>query len=287
MARAARGSSEHFSAALRRLCAARPSVSAICRDIGINRQQFERYLTGAAMPSAHNLRRICAYFSLDEAQLLAGPPTAGSRSIDRDGLADPSPFAQALRPQPGELPLLRNYCGTYQYHFLTPSWPGQVQIGVMQFYEKERRILTRYLGRVRDPLYGTVTRSRFDGQAVLRGDRIFVLEYSRGVIDSFGQSILFPAHRHNANYLTGMTFGIGWHPHRGPFSSQVILRRLRPSQPLQEAVAQCGLYAPDSRSLDPIVRNHFAKGAMPYMTGQVLPPRTETMPPPKDRPFGR
>lgn len=103
---------------------------------------------------------------------------------------------------------------------------------------------------------------------MLRGERIFIMEYSRGVIDSFGQSILFAAHRHTANYLTGMTFGIGWHPHRGPFSSQLILRRLRPNQPLREAVAQCGLYSPGSRTLDPIVRNHFEQSAMPYMPGR-------------------
>lgn len=267
LARISVDSSEYFSGNLRRLCATQSSVSAICRDIGINRQQFERYLTGAAMPSAHNLRRICAYFSVDEAQLLAGPPVAGSRPIERDSLADLSPFAQVLRSQPGELPLLRNYCGTYQYHFLTPSWPGQIQVSVLQIYERERRILTRYLGRVRDPIYGTVTRSRFDGQAVLRGDRIFLMEYSRGVVDSFAQTILFPAHRHSANYITGMAFGIGWHPHRSPFASHLILRRLRPNQSLQEAVAQCGLYAPDSRALDPIVRNHFTQGAAPYVAG--------------------
>lgn len=231
----------------------------------MNRQQFERYLTGQAMPSAHNLRRICAYFALDEAQILSPPPALELETETRRELP---PYVAALRLQPGEFHLLRNYCGTYQYYFLTPSWPGQIQVSVLQIYEQGRSIRTRYLGRVRDPVYGTVARSRFDGQAVLRGDRIFLMEYSRNVIDSFGQSILFATHRHTANYLTGMTFGIGWHPHRGPFSSQLILRRLRSSQPLREAVAQCGLYSPGSRNLDPIVRNHFEQSAMPYMPGR-------------------
>lgn len=257
-----------FTVNLRRLCAARGPISQICREIGINRQQFERYLTGASMPSAHNLRRICSYFSLDEAQLLSGPQLPDVANADPDLRPELSPYAQALRLQPGELQLLRNYCGTYQYYFLTPSWPGQIQVSVLQIYESDHCIRTRYLGRVRDPVYGTVTRSRFDGQAVLRGDRIFLMEYSRGVIDSFGQSILFPAHRHSANYITGMTFGIGWHPHRGPFASQLILRRLRANLPLRDAVALCRLYQQDSRGLDPIVRNHFGRGAMPYMIGR-------------------
>ena len=257
---------EGFSQNLRRLCASQPSVSAICRNIGINRQQFERYLTGESMPSAYNLRRICAYFSMDEAQLLSGPTTDDANAAFKPRV-ERSPYMEALEPQPGELALLRNYCGSYQYHFLTPSWPGQVQVGFIQFYEKDRRVLTRYIGRVRDPHYGAVTRSRFDGQAVMRGDRIFVLEFARGLNDCFGQTILFPAHRHRANYLTGMTFGIGWHPHRSPFASHLILRRLRPQESPREVIGQCRLCSADSRNLDPIVRNHFLQGTTPYMLG--------------------
>lgn len=267
MTPAASSQTEGFAQNLRQLCASQPSVSAICRSIGINRQQFERYLTGESMPSAYNLRRICAYFLMDEAQLISGT-TARNAKAATDPQPQRSGYSEALEPQPGELALLRNYCGSYQYHFLTPSWPGQVQIGFLQLYEKDRRVLTRYIGRVRDPHYGTVTRSRFDGQAVMRGDRIFVMEYARGLSDSFGQTILFPAHRHKANYLTGMTFGIGWHPHRSPFASHLILRRLRPQESLREVIGQCRLCAADSRNLDPIVRNHFLQGTTPYMLGQ-------------------
>ncbi|MDQ2065131.1 helix-turn-helix transcriptional regulator [Xinfangfangia sp. CPCC 101601] len=266
MSRKAASNNDYFSTNLRQLCATKPSVSAVCRDVGLNRQQFERYLTGAAMPSAHNLRRLCAYFAVEESQLLAPPSTTPSPARPPETAGDPSAFAQALRMQPDELPQLRHYCGSYQYHFLSPTWPGKIQTSVLQIYESERRILSRYLGRVRDPKFGTVMRSRFNGQLVLRSGRIFVMECSRDVVDSFAQTILFPAHRHSANYLTGMAFGIGWLPHRGPFASHVILRRLRPTQSMREAVAHCGLYAPDSRALDPIVRKFFGEDALPYVS---------------------
>lgn len=255
---------EIFSRNLRNLCATRVSVSLICREIGINRQQFDRYLTGSAMPSAHNLRRIAAYFALSEKELLS-PRLEDSRS--GPGLDPQSSFAAALRPEPGELALLRNYLGFYHYYFLTPSWPGQVQCGLLQLYERDHRVLTRYVGRVENPDYGRITRSRFDGHAVLRGDRIFILEHARGPVDGFGQTILYAAHRHQANYLTGMASGIGWHPHRGPFASRLIIRRLRITHSLREAMAQCGLFRVDGSNLDPIVRNFFSSGESMLITG--------------------
>lgn len=58
-----------FSKNLRELCDERPSVSAVCRDLSINRQQFARYLSGGALPSKENLARICEYFGIIEGEL--------------------------------------------------------------------------------------------------------------------------------------------------------------------------------------------------------------------------
>ena len=38
--------------------------------MGINRQQFTKYLNGAARPSARNMRRICDHFGVEEEELL-------------------------------------------------------------------------------------------------------------------------------------------------------------------------------------------------------------------------
>ena len=58
--------SENFSNNLRSLCADYGSIAQVCRDIGLNRQQFNRYLNGSGMPSAHNLRRIVQHFDVSE-----------------------------------------------------------------------------------------------------------------------------------------------------------------------------------------------------------------------------
>jgi transcriptional regulator with XRE-family HTH domain len=49
----------NFVRNLKLMCSYAPSISEACRSMGINRQQFTKYLNGTSRPSARNLRRIC------------------------------------------------------------------------------------------------------------------------------------------------------------------------------------------------------------------------------------
>jgi transcriptional regulator with XRE-family HTH domain len=68
---------EAFSANLTRLCASRTSIASICRATQINRQQFNRYLSGESLPNERNLAKICGYFGVDESGLF-GQEDAGA-----------------------------------------------------------------------------------------------------------------------------------------------------------------------------------------------------------------
>jgi transcriptional regulator with XRE-family HTH domain len=60
---------EDFSKNLRFLCSFHRSIADLCRQIGINRQQFNKYLAGQSQPSANNLRLISTYFHLNSNDL--------------------------------------------------------------------------------------------------------------------------------------------------------------------------------------------------------------------------
>ncbi|WP_245461071.1 helix-turn-helix transcriptional regulator, partial [Mesorhizobium sp. M7A.F.Ca.US.005.03.2.1] len=64
---------ENLAANLRRLVQRHASVSAVCRELGINRTQFERYLQGKAVPNKTTARLICDYFKIDENELYREP----------------------------------------------------------------------------------------------------------------------------------------------------------------------------------------------------------------------
>ncbi|MGR3758907.1 helix-turn-helix domain-containing protein [Roseobacteraceae bacterium NS-SX3] len=59
-----------FGANLRQLTRQYPSVSELSRRLGINRTQFNRYLSGESFPRPDVLDRICSFFGVDARILL-------------------------------------------------------------------------------------------------------------------------------------------------------------------------------------------------------------------------
>lgn len=59
-----------FGRNLRILSKSHKSVSSLCRDLGINRTQFNRYLSGESFPRPDVLARICDFFKVDARILL-------------------------------------------------------------------------------------------------------------------------------------------------------------------------------------------------------------------------
>ncbi|MEM8730965.1 MAG: helix-turn-helix transcriptional regulator [Pseudomonadota bacterium] len=70
-----------FGANLRLLSAPYPSIAELSRRLGINRTQFNRYLSGESFPRPDILARICAFFELD-ARILLEPVGALRHSND-------------------------------------------------------------------------------------------------------------------------------------------------------------------------------------------------------------
>ncbi len=82
-----------FAANLRSKCREFGSISALCREADLNRQQFARYLTGRGFPNAVNMRKICKALNTTEAELLQ----IDEESSSRLQIAKPMPF-QFLDP---------------------------------------------------------------------------------------------------------------------------------------------------------------------------------------------
>lgn len=56
---------EDFPQNLRLLCSYYRSISDVCRRLGINRSQFNRYLSGRSQPSANMMLKLCDYFGVE------------------------------------------------------------------------------------------------------------------------------------------------------------------------------------------------------------------------------
>ncbi|MEQ9258909.1 MAG: helix-turn-helix transcriptional regulator [Roseovarius sp.] len=77
-----------FGDNLRVLCESYKSVSELCRELGINRTQFNRYMSGESFPRPDVLHRICRFFDVDARILLE--PVAEIEPTPRDLLSHPA-----------------------------------------------------------------------------------------------------------------------------------------------------------------------------------------------------
>ena len=99
------------------------SISAFCREIGVNRTQFNRYLSGASSPRPEVLSRICGHFGVD-ARILLEPLDEMETEAERAPVADA--FAALLGPRRFDISteLLPN--GFYRRWRQSFSQPGRI-----------------------------------------------------------------------------------------------------------------------------------------------------------------
>lgn len=123
-----------FGRNLRQLCAAEGSVSDLCRRIGINRTQFNRYLNAEAFPRPDILQRICQHFGVD-ARILLEPldsilPDWRQRAalMLRDTAMPPQarPFDHYLMPD-----------GIYRFWRKSFSHPGMYVTGLWRVHTRD------------------------------------------------------------------------------------------------------------------------------------------------------
>lgn len=106
---------ESFARELKKRVLARGSIAQACALTAINRQQFNKYLAAQILPGSRNLRKICVYLGISEADLMSGRPRpaitpTGQAEIDWASL--PPGFAD-FRHAPATV--LRN--GFYRAYF--------------------------------------------------------------------------------------------------------------------------------------------------------------------------
>lgn len=117
-----------FSENLRKLSEGHNSISSLARQLGINRTQFNRYLSGESFPRPDVLARICDFFEVDARVLL-------------------EPFDQ-IRPGQDAIsnPFLREFMGEKTQSVMEQEFPSG-------FYQFSRRSFVRETDFVQGLVY--------------------------------------------------------------------------------------------------------------------------------------
>lgn len=112
---------KNFADNLRALCTRHGSIAAVCRALGMNRQQFNKYLSGSTLPNVATLEKICGFFAIESESLFHDPASflrpkqeALPGGLSLPGLGAVANAFAALQPA-----TLRLGC----YHLYSP-WTG-------------------------------------------------------------------------------------------------------------------------------------------------------------------
>ncbi len=253
---------KNFSENLRSLCADYGSVAQVCRDIGLNRQQFNRYLNGGGLPSAHNLRRIARHFNVNEADLELDPAVFEVRRSRAPTMASKSPARVLTGLFENQAGPLRRYLGFYHGHFVTPTWPDKIMRTLIWLREQDGFVVSHTFERAFSREESIVQRTRYAGLVAYRGNRIYLLEGANSEDGFLSESILFPAHRQQIRFLQGMTLGLATRPRMAPYSSPTILKRISQSTSVRDALRATGIFDRTDTRVDVIVRKHLAEAQL-------------------------
>lgn len=245
---------ENLAVNLRRLCAAHGSIAAVCREMGVNRQQFDRYLTMDALPNRATTARICAFFGIEEAELYRDPGGAAQASTSgRTGnraraRLDQGPIAARIFsvPPPAIAP------GFYQTFFSIPGHSTEYLCSITAIKaEEDRTTFRRMTGLTEEP--GT-TWSYFMG------------DHEGVVMERLNWFYLIGLNRRGTLEPTFMA--VHWGPFSpepllcghaivvtpsGPSVTTVVMRMLPPGVTLRTALRSAHVYKASDPAVSPLI----------------------------------
>ncbi|WP_181178373.1 helix-turn-helix transcriptional regulator [Mesorhizobium sp. B4-1-3] len=267
--------SEPLSQNLAFLCSYYPSIAAVCRRLQINRQQFNKYLSGQTWPSRRNMRKICDFFGVSEGELLM----EHQRFAEIVGLrrrplpiqpTDVMAHVEQLYQHSGDL---GRYVGYYFRYFYSFGYAGKIIKCLVIIYEKDGRYFWRCLERLATVGKQGVKTTKYAAALLLLGDRIFALEYETFLKSSVTEVILYKSYHPSVAYLIGVQTGMPLLRGRRPAASLVLLEYLGKSVDQKKALRACGLFNEDDSAIDPSIRslitNRIPEGTFVLETEEI------------------
>jgi hypothetical protein len=256
----------NFTANLKLAASYYPSVSQMCRKLGINRQQFMKYLAGTSFPSRHNLRRICDFFGFDEYEVLM--PHDQFRNIVRlrparegEDLSMPPGLANLLAQAQRHRGVLTKSHGYYYEYYLSFSTPRHILRSLIFIYPWKDYTLYKRLERLRRPdSAGPPDVYKYAGLVTIAGDRMHMLDQETITGSELTQTVLYLNYRNRISVLTGLTVGVSGGDAHEPSASRVVMEYIGRSVNLRQAIAECRLYAEESPDIPAQIRDHLTAG---------------------------
>ncbi|WP_333814355.1 helix-turn-helix domain-containing protein [Tabrizicola sp.] len=247
------GGGTDFTRNLGLLCSYQRSIAEICRKLGFNRQQFNKYLAGSVMPSRRNMRRICDFFGVTESELLLPHDEFRHLVVLRPA----GPVAEALpsavtRFQSASRLLPERYLGNYLLYSPSFAMPGLFTVSFVRMSLQGGMAVWKNIEYLRrHDRNGRIQQiSKYIGIVAEVGDRLNVLQEEELRHEVVNQTILYPAYGNPVRRLYGMHLSLTDMHRRTPAASRVVLDRIEGTLHLRRVLRRCGQYPADQIPYD-------------------------------------
>lgn len=250
---------------LRLCCSYFRSISEVCRRLGINRQQFNKYMSGQSAPSRHNHRRLSDFFGLDDHELFLPHDTfavvLGEKRRQAPRLDMTMEVAKQLSSVlASEARSLKIYTGYYFRYFYSMTDATNIKRDLSHFYFVNDIVCTSTKEKV-SPDMGDQVRSKFQtyrGFVALRGDRLFWIDCDRRLDAEISMTILYPSTIRYLTRLEGLVLGTGLDRLRRIAAGRVMLEFLGGRVDVRRCLDEVGVFDAEDPRIPDYVRRSIA-----------------------------
>lgn len=220
-----------FAANLRFLCERQGSISTVCRKIGLNRQQFNKYLSGLHMPSPQNMSLIANFFGVSVSILFS--PAFEFRTLVEGNFFQ---VMEKLRESPEVTKFIEtaiigaksdgnDLVGVYDRYQYSSIYKGSILRSAYCIYRNNDFHQHYYIERF--PSYDAPDKIdyvfKYYGFVFPIAGRVFSVDFERIQRNELTFGVFAPVQRSSKKFMFGITSGIAATMFRQPYSTKVAL----------------------------------------------------------------
>lgn len=249
--------SNHIPENLRLLTSYGKSVSEICRQSGVNRTQFNRYLNGQSQPTLQSLRRICDFFGVDETELLLEPDSFKQIIRIRPPKLDRSPdpalrFVQDLFGNQNNAEQLSGY---YHNYFQPEADIPHIYCNLARLDWTGQSLAIKIIERHTQSAINLPDRLVYRGAGFVRAGKLFCFVQEQKLRRSTWFTVLSLGDFVMPGLLNGITTGTEPEGGNAVASFKTIWKHLGQNPDLRDALQQCGCFDRDEIDLPFVIKS--------------------------------